>query len=68
MIAEQGLDMMTAREVAVLVRVSERHIVRLATANAMPATRIGGVWRFNRPDVLAWIREQSNRGTAHGRL
>lgn len=55
------LDLVTAQEVAQLFRLSERHIVRLAARRELPGVKLGQAWRFNRIDVLAWLRSQSNR-------
>lgn len=58
----EQLDLMTAEEVGQLFRLSERHIVRLATRKELPGVKLGQSWRFNRADVLAWFRSKSNQG------
>lgn len=62
------LDLMTAQEVAQLFRLSERHIVRLATRRELPGVKLGQAWRFNRADMLAWFQSKANQEVSHGRL
>lgn len=50
---------LTIREVADYLKVTERTIYRLAAAKKIPAFKVGGSWRFSRPDIDAWIRQQS---------
>lgn len=50
---------LTIREVADYLKVTERTIYRLAAAKKIPAFKVGGSWRFSRPDIDLWIREQS---------
>lgn len=56
------LDIMTAQEVAAMLRVSRQHLTRLAGRGEFPAIRIGGALRFDRADVMAWIEAQRNKG------
>jgi excisionase family DNA binding protein len=50
---------LTIREVADYLKVTERTIYRLAAAKKIPAFKVGGSWRFSRPDIDLWIKEQS---------
>jgi excisionase family DNA binding protein len=50
---------MTIREVADYLKVTERTIYRLAGAKQIPAFKVGGSWRFSEPDIDAWIKSQS---------
>lgn len=56
----EQLDIMTAKEVAALLRMSERFVQLAATRGDMPGVRIGRSWRFNRADILAWLKGRSN--------
>lgn len=56
----EQLDFMTAEEVSALLRVSQQHVCRLAKRGEFPGIKLGTLWRFNRPDVLAWIKARSN--------
>lgn len=53
-----GLDtegVMTADDVARLVRVSAKTVKRMAGDGRMPAQRVGRAWRFSRVAVLDWL-------------
>lgn len=57
-------DILTIREVAGYLKVTERTIYRLAGATKIPAFRVGGAWRFSRSDIDRWIKQQSQEGLA----
>jgi len=42
---------LTIREVAAYLKVTERTIYRLAAAKQIPSFKIGGSWRFSRLDI-----------------
>ena len=50
---------LTIREVADYLKVTERTIYRLAASKQIPSFKIGGSWRFSRPDIDSWIKQQS---------
>lgn len=50
---------LTIREVADYLKVTDRTIYRLAAAKQMPAFKIGGSWRFSRQDIDSWIQRQT---------
>lgn len=52
-------EILTIREVAGFLKVTERTIYRLAAAKKIPAFKVGGTWRFSRPDIDSWINQQS---------
>ena len=52
-------EILTIREVAGYLKVTERTIYRLAAAKKIPAFKVGGVWRFSRTDIDIWIKQQS---------
>ena len=52
-------EILTLREVADYLKVTERTIYRLAAAKKIPAFKVGGTWRFSRLDIDAWIKQQS---------
>lgn len=59
--AEEALPLvMTAQEVADLLRVSYRVIIKMAKENAIPAFMVAGQWRFSRSAILKWIDDISN--------
>ena len=61
-------EILTIRQVADYLKVTERTIYRLAGAKKMPAFKVGGTWRFSRTDIDAWIKQQSSEtlGTSSG--
>jgi len=65
-------EILTIKEVADYLKVTERTIYRLAGAKKIPAFKVGGVWRFSRSDIDTWIEQQSTeerepitQGTPH---
>lgn len=52
-------EILTLKEVADYLKVTERTIYRLAGAKKIPAFKVGGTWRFSRADIDEWIRRQS---------
>ena len=56
-ISSEGV--LTLAEVAAYLKVTERTIYRLAGAKKIPAFKVGGVWRFRKMDIDAWIHAQS---------
>jgi len=65
-------EILTLREVAGFLKVTERTIYRLAAAKKIPAFKVGGTWRFSRVDIDSWIKQQSSgkakrakRGASH---
>ena len=53
---------LTIKEVADYLKVTERTIYRLAAAKQIPAFKVGGSWRFSRADIDSWIKQQSMDG------
>ena len=49
---------MTVRDIAVVLNVDEKTIYRLAQKGDLPGFKVSGSWRFQRPDLLAWIDAQ----------
>ena len=50
---------LTIKEVAEYLKVTERTIYRLAAAKKIPAFKVGGTWRFRTADIDGWIADQS---------
>ena len=55
-------EILTIRQVADYLKVTERTIYRLAGAKKIPACKVGGTWRFSRADIDNWIKQQSLEG------
>ena len=60
--AAGNAEIMTIREVADYLKVTERTIYRLLSARTLPAFKVGGSWRFRRKDIDSWIASQSEGG------
>lgn len=55
-------EILTIKQVADYLKVTERTIYRLAAAKKIPAFKVGGTWRFSRADIDSWIKQQSAAG------
>ena len=53
-------EILTIKQVAEYLKVTERTIYRLAAVKKIPAFKVGGAWRFWRADIDSWIRQQSS--------
>ena len=54
-------EILTIKQVAVYLKVTERTISRLAAAESIPAFKVGGSWRFRRGDLDQWIAGRIGR-------
>lgn len=52
-------QILTIKEVAEYLKVADRAIYWLAAAKKIPASEVGGTWRFSRAAIDEWIRRQS---------
>lgn len=48
-------EILTIKQVAQYLKVTERTIYRLAASEGIPAFKVGGSWRFRRSDLDDWI-------------
>ena len=51
-------EILTIKQVADYLKVTERTIYRLAAAKQIPAFKVGGTWRFSRADLDQWMQQQ----------
>ncbi len=58
--AVEEADILTIKQVADFLQVTERAIYRLAASDGIPAFKVGGSWRFRKSDVDAWIASQTS--------
>jgi excisionase family DNA binding protein len=56
-------EILTIREVAEFLKVTERTIYRLAADSQIPAFKVGGSWRFRKTELIQWMSEQSKGGS-----
>ena len=52
---------MTVRDVAAYLNVDQKTIYRLAQKGGLPGFKVLGSWRFQRPDLEAWITEHKDQ-------
>jgi len=57
-------EILTIKQVADYLKVTERTIYRLAAAKQIPAFKVGGTWRFSRAEINQWIQRQQEDGKA----
>jgi len=60
-------EILTIKQVADYLKITERTIYRLAAAKKIPAFKVGGTWRFSRADIDSWIKQQSMEALDTGR-
>ncbi|HRP44785.1 MAG TPA: helix-turn-helix domain-containing protein [Ginsengibacter sp.] len=51
-------DIMTIREVAQFLRLTEKTAYRYALEGTIPGFKVGGAWRFSRKEIDLWIAKQ----------
>ena len=59
--ADEG-EILTLKQVADFLKVTERTIYRLAATKKIPAFKVGGSWGFSLVDNDCWIKQQSKEG------
>ena len=52
-------DIMTMKEVAEYLKLNEKTAYRLTSEGKLPAFKVGGSWRFQKSEIDAWIKRQS---------
>ncbi len=56
-------DIMTIKEVADYIKITEKTANRLVVAGDLPGFKVGGSWRFRRSEIDHWIDRQSAKST-----
>ena len=59
-------DILTIKQVAEYLKVTDRTIYKLAAAKKIPAFKVGGTWRFSRADIDRWIARQTSVAQTDG--
>lgn len=59
-------EIMTAGEVAKLLRIHIRTIYKLAERGVIPGSRIGRGWRFSKIDILGLVYNKQGKGPRGG--
>jgi excisionase family DNA binding protein len=63
-IRHQMPDVLTLKEAARFLRLSERSLYELARAQKLPAAQLGGKWLFPRRQLERWLAAQADAGAA----
>lgn len=50
---------LTIKEVASYLKVTEKSIYRLLSQGKFPGFKVGGTWRFKQSEIERWINTQS---------
>ncbi len=58
---ETQTDIMTIREVADYLKLTEKTAYRLTAEGKIPGFKVGGSWRFKRSEIEDWIEGAMNR-------
>lgn len=53
--SEMQTDIMTIREVADYLKLTEKTTYRLTAEGKIPGFKVGGSWRFKRSEIDKWI-------------
>lgn len=62
--AQNDGEVMTIRDVAQYLRISEAKVYELARSGTIPALRIGKSWRFQKDLLKDWIRKGAESNIA----
>lgn len=57
-------EIMTIREVAQYLRLTEKTTYRYAAEGIIPGFKVGGAWRFRRSQIESWIEREIHKGVA----
>ena len=58
-LSAESEGVLTIKEVADYLKVTERTIYRLSQAKKIPSFKVGGMWRYLRKDIDVWIAKQT---------
>ena len=64
---KERLTLLTLKEVAQFLSLSEKTMYRLVKARTLPALKIGGQWRFEQNALDAWLEKEINEAVAKKR-
>ncbi len=53
-------SLLTAKEVANLLRLSQQTLYKMLNDGDIPAIRVGNQWRFDHEALKAWITQQAS--------
>ena len=58
-------EIMTIREVADFLRLTEKTTYRYAAEGAISGFKVGGAWRFRKSEIGRWISQQEPYGVVN---
>lgn len=58
-------DIMTIRQVAAYLKITEKTAYRLTGEGKIPGFKVGGAWRFRKREIDEWIDKQMSDGWAN---
>ncbi|HEY0788242.1 MAG TPA: helix-turn-helix domain-containing protein [Thermoanaerobaculia bacterium] len=59
-------EILTIRQLAEYLMVSEKTVYRMLDRNQLPAVRVGAQWRFRKVDIDGWLSEEVRRVEVEG--
>ncbi len=54
-------DILTIKEVAEMLKLTEKTAYRLVSEGEIPGFKVGGSWRFSRNKLEKWVAEQNKK-------
>jgi excisionase family DNA binding protein len=60
-------DILTIKQLAEYLMVSEKTVYRMLDRNQLPAIRVGAQWRFRRQDIDQWLADELRRVELEGK-
>ena len=54
-------EILTLKELAEYLKLTEKTAYRLAAEGKLPGFKVGGSWRFKSEDINAWIEKQKDK-------
>ena len=56
-------DILTIRDVAEMLKLTEKTAYRLVSDGEIPGFKVGGSWRFSRKELEKWVAEQNRKAS-----
>jgi len=61
-------DILTIKEVAKYLKLKDMTVYRLAKKGSLPASKVGGMWRFKKERIDQWLRDHEQKpGKKHAK-
>ena len=57
-------DILTIKEVAEYLKLTEKTAYRLVAEGKIPGFKVGGAWRFRKTEIDRWITKQESQNYA----